>query len=157
MDLITLRAMMDDDLPVFFKQMQEEDGIQMAGFTPKYPFDKQAFNEKWEKIKADTSIIRRTILFNGEIAGHIARHNRFGEPEITYWIGKEFWYNGIASKALADFLIIDRERPLYARTAFDNFASQRVLEKCGFIKTGSEKGFANARSKEIEEYIFTIK
>jgi RimJ/RimL family protein N-acetyltransferase len=40
---------------------------------------------------------------------------------------------GLATRALADFVAkAERSRPLYAATALDNVASQRVLEKCCF-------------------------
>jgi hypothetical protein len=31
-----------------------------------------------------------------------------------------------------------------------------VLQKCGFVITGEDKGFANARGQEIEEYMLTL-
>lgn len=42
------------------------------------------------------------------------------------------------------------------RTAKDNLASLRVLQKCGFVITGEDQGFANARGAEIEEYVLTL-
>jgi len=80
----------------------------------------------------------------------------FGKPEITYWIGNELWGKGIASHACIKFLKVIEQRPLYARAAKDNIGSIRVLEKCGFVKTGTEKAFANARNQEIEELIFKL-
>ena len=50
-----------------------------------------------------------------------------------------------------------KERPIYARAAKDNFASLRVLEKCGFTITGYNKGYANARAAEIEEATLELK
>lgn len=41
--------------------------------------------------------------------------------------------------------------------AKDNLASLRVLEKCGFAISGEQKGFANARGKDVEEYILELK
>ena len=38
----------------------------------------------------------------------------------------------------------------------DNLASLRVLEKCGFVVIGREKGFANARGMEIEEVVLEL-
>jgi RimJ/RimL family protein N-acetyltransferase len=55
-----------------------------------------------------------------------------GKPQVTYWLGKAFWGNGIATLALTEFLRIFNTRPLYASVAKDNAASIRVLEKCGF-------------------------
>jgi ribosomal-protein-alanine N-acetyltransferase len=48
----------------------------------------------------------------------------------------QFWGKGIATKALTEFLNIETIRPIFGRVAFDNFGSQKVLEKCGFDKVG---------------------
>ena len=76
---------------------------------------------------------------------------------MSYWIGREFWGKGIATKALAVFLSAVKARPLYARAAKDNIASLRVLEKCGFAITGYERGFANARGEEVEEVVLELR
>jgi RimJ/RimL family protein N-acetyltransferase len=34
--------------------------------------------------------------------------------------------------------------------------SQRVLQKCGFTLIAKEKGFANARNMEIEEFVYQL-
>ena len=78
------------------------------------------------------------------------------EPEVSYWLGKEFWGKGIATWALGEFLEFDRSRPMYARVAKDNLASLRVLQKCGFVIQGEDKGFANAREQEVEEFILIL-
>ena len=78
------------------------------------------------------------------------------EAEITYWIDRKFWGQGIATAALQNFLKIEKIRPIFGRVAFDNYGSQKVLEKSGFIKIGKDKGFANARQEEIEEYIYKL-
>jgi ribosomal-protein-alanine N-acetyltransferase len=62
----------------------------------------------------------------------------------------------MAKTALKNFLKIEKIRPIYGRVAFDNYGSQKILEKCGFIKIGKEKSFANARQTEIEEYIYKL-
>ncbi len=98
----------------------------------------------------------RTILVDDVVAGHIVRHHWFADPEISYWLGREFWRQGVATKALLAFLDEAKDRPLYARVAKDNLASIRVLEKCGFLQTGEDKGFSNARGEEVEEFILTL-
>lgn len=104
----------------------------------------------------DPSIKMMTILYLGNVAGYVLSFIMFGEKEVGYWLGKEFWGKGIASQALMEFLQIIDERPLYAHAAKDNAGSIRVLQKCGFAITGEEIGFARARGTEIEEYIFTL-
>ena len=80
----------------------------------------------------------------------------FGETEVTYWIGKEYWGKGVATSALQLFLKEYKERPLYARAAKDNIGSIKVLEKCEFKKIKDEVGFANARNADIEESVFIL-
>ena len=77
-----------------------------------------------------------------------------GKREVGYWIAKQFWGQGIATSALHSFLQIENERPLYARVAAHNIGSRRVLEKCGFEKTGKQKALVESSGKEIEEYLF---
>jgi RimJ/RimL family protein N-acetyltransferase len=81
----------------------------------------------------------------------------FNQPEIGYWLGKEFWGKGIATQALAAFLKIVTTRPIYAAAAADNLGSLRVLQKCGFVITGYDKGFAGARQQEIDEALLELK
>ena len=83
----------------------------------------------------------RTIKANEEIVGSIAKFFIENDAEITYWIDRKFWGQGIATTALQDFLKIEKIRPIYGRVAFDNYGSQKVLEKNGFVKIGKEKGF----------------
>ncbi len=153
---VQLRDVQDDDLPIFFAQQQEPAGVQMAAFTAKDPTNRAAFDSHWAKIRADAGVILRTILYNDHVAGSIACHSWFGEPEITYWLGESFWGKGIATAALRQFLQQHPARPLYARVAQDNVGSLRVLQKCGFVITGEDSGFAHGRGTEIPEYILTL-
>jgi RimJ/RimL family protein N-acetyltransferase len=150
---ITLRDITVDDLDIFFSHLSDPDAIEMAAFTAEDPNDRNAFNSHWERLMKNESIIKKTILFEGDVAGHIIRFEQFGNTEVTYWIGKEYWGKGIVTDALKQFLAILDERPLYARAAKDNLASIRVLEKCGFVLIAVEKGFAKARGREIEEVV----
>jgi RimJ/RimL family protein N-acetyltransferase len=154
---IFLREVEENDLITFIDHQMDPDAMYMAAFTAKNSSDKTSILEKWNQILNDDSIIPKTIVVNENIAGHIARFELFGKPEVTYWIGKEYWDKGIATKALELFLGDLEKRPLYARAAKDNLASIRVLEKCGFTIIGYEKAFANARGEKIEEVLFELK
>ncbi|MCA9752253.1 MAG: GNAT family N-acetyltransferase, partial [Gemmatimonadetes bacterium] len=79
-----------------------------------------------------------------------------GHRELTYWIAREFWGRGIATAAVSAFLHVDRGRPFGARVAEGNAGSERVLEKCGFRRVGTDRGFANARGEDIGETIFRL-
>lgn len=155
--LIHLRQTVPSDLNIFFQQQLDPHANYLAAFTAKDPADRQAFDAHWAKILADTGITLRTIQYGDQIAGSVAVHGWFGNPEITYWLGRDYWGKGIATCAVKQFLEIVKTRPLWGRTADDNYASQHVLQKNGFVLTGSEKGFSNARSCEVEELIFILK
>ncbi len=153
---VLLRDVIESDLPTFFEHQLDPAANHMAAFTAKDPADRDAFTAHWTKILADETITIKTILFEGHVAGHVLSHGWFGEPEVSYWIGKEYWGKGIATTALSEFLSYLKARPLYARSAKDNLASLRVLEKCGFAVIGKDKGFSNARGKEVEEFILQL-
>jgi ribosomal-protein-alanine N-acetyltransferase len=153
---ITLAETEQDDLNAFFQFQLDKEANYLAAFTSKDPNDRTAYIEKYTKFLSDPTINMRTIKVNDEIAGSVAKFVRENDAEITYWIDRRFWGQGIATTALKDFLKIEQIRPIYGRVAFDNLGSQIVLEKCGFVKTGNEKGFANARQTEIEEYIYKL-
>ena len=152
-----LREVVEVDLDVFFEQQRDPVASRMAAFTAKDPTDRDAFGQHWARILRDDAITIRTIALDGRVAGHIARFERLGKPEVTYWIGREFWGKGLATKALSAFLAYVTDRPLCARAAEDNLASIGVLEKCGFAICGSNNAFANARGEEITEVILKLR
>ncbi len=154
---ITLRDVTDADLPIFFDFQRDPSYNHMAAFTHKDPDDRAAFDAHWMKIRANPDIKNRTIVFEGEAAGHIASFFVEGHREITYGIARHLWGRGLATEALRRFLAVDPTRPLRARAAKDNAGSLRVLAKCGFEVTGEDIGFANARGREIEEFVFRLR
>ncbi|MFZ0533125.1 MAG: GNAT family N-acetyltransferase [Anaerolineales bacterium] len=155
--LVQLRELKRGDLPLLFDQQLDPEANWMAAFTAKDPTDRQAFDAHWEKVLADKSITIRTILYEGHVAGSVLCHAWGGEPEISYWLGREFWGKGIATHGLALFLEVVTVRPLTARVAKDNIASIHVLEKNGFELSEDGKWFSNARGKEIEELVWVRK
>jgi RimJ/RimL family protein N-acetyltransferase len=150
----SLREVIDTDLTTFFIQQLDPEANYMAAFTAKDPANRMAFDAQWKRIRSEPCILVRTILCEGEVAGSVLSYEDEGRPEVSYWLGREYWGRGIASWALAEFLrVVNRKRPMYARVAKDNLASRRVLEKCGFVMIAEARGFANARGMEIEELL----
>jgi RimJ/RimL family protein N-acetyltransferase len=98
----------------------------------------------------------RAVTRHGDLVGSIASFVLDGQTEVTYWIDRAVWGQGIASRALALFLEVVQIRPLYARAASDNVGSLRVLRKAGFQVTGTEVSFAAARKAPIEETILRL-
>jgi RimJ/RimL family protein N-acetyltransferase len=155
---VLLRDVTEADLPIFFEQQRDPAANQMAAFTAKDPADREAFTAKWAKILGDDTVTKKAVLVNGQVAGSVLSFVApwSGQLEVTYWVGREYWGRGIATKALTAFLGHLKARPVYARAAKDNIASIRVLAKCGFTISGHDKGFANARGEEVEEVVLRL-
>lgn len=145
--------MAENDIPIFFAHQQDPDANAMAAFPAR---DWEAFTAHWSRILADETVATKTIVFDGRVAGNIVAFARYGKREIGYWIGKEYWGKGIATRALTEFLGHEKARPLHARVATQNLASIRVLEKCGFTAYGREKAFDDALGEEIEELLLEL-
>lgn len=147
--------MTEDDLPVFFELQLHPEGRHMAAFT-RASEDREAFVERWEKILASGATVTKALVVDGRMVGMIGGFERDGIPEVTYWIGREHWGRGIATRGLSRFLELFPKRPLYARAVRDNAGSIRVLEKCGFVLCGEDRGFAEARGEEVEEVVYRL-
>jgi RimJ/RimL family protein N-acetyltransferase len=153
---VTLRPIEDSDLDALFDLMRDPVSVQMAAFTARDPDDWEAFDRHMSKVRADPDNTTRAVILGGRFVGSIASFVMEGETEITYWIDRSVWGQGVASQALALLLDMVRVRPLYARAASDNVGSLRVLQRAGFTIIGTEVGYANARGAEIEETILRL-
>jgi ribosomal-protein-alanine N-acetyltransferase len=152
----TVRDMVADDLPALFEIQRDQEGQHMAAFTAAADDDRDAYLAKQRRHLADAAITAKTIVVADEIVGSIACFEFEGEQEVTYWIRRDHWGRGIASAALAELLAEIRTRPVFGRTADDNLASMRVLERNGFVRTGADTAFAHARQREVTEIIFRL-
>jgi len=150
---IMLRDVTETDLPVLFEHQRDPDANRMAAFPPR---DREAFWAHWTKILADETLVTKTILFDGRVAGNICCFERDGTTQIGYWIGKEFWGKGVATKALSELLCHAMTRPLHAFVAKHNVGSIRVLEKCGFTVCGQDRAAAPTGGEEVEEVIMRL-
>lgn len=152
-DTIQLRDVIEADLAIFYEQQRDPEATQMASFPSR---TRDAFMAHWVKTMADPSVQIKTILFNGTVAGNIVCFQQLGEREVGYWLGKEYWGKGIATRALEEFLKIIETRPLYAHVAKHNIGSRRVLEKCGFKIAAEDRFFSEVFGKNIDEYVLTL-
>jgi len=156
MAVIALRPVQDRDLDALFEQMRDPEGVRMAAFTPEDPDNRNAFDAHMARVRSSPDITMRAVICDGHLTGSIASFPAEGRAEITYWIDRAAWGQGIATRALALLLELVTTRPLYARAASDNAASLRVLHKCGFTAVATENSFAAGRNEVIEETILRL-
>ena len=153
---MVLRDVQESDFPVLFEQQRDPEANWMAAFVSRDPSDWDVFVKHWRRVLEDPTTTLKAIVRNGEVVGSVGSFLSEGKPQVTYWIGKQCWGQGIATSALAKFVRDLRTRPVYASAARDNAASIRVLEKCGFTICGSAKAFAGARGEEVEEVMLQL-
>ena len=153
---LVLREIEDRDLGVLFEHWTDPEAIRMAAFTSPDPDDRTSFDRRWARLRSDVSTTNRVIEVDGRVVGHIASFDLEAHREVTYWIGREDWGRGFATRALQELLQLETSRPLYARAASDNAASIRVLTKCGFRIVGDGRGFAHGRNEETDEVVLRL-
>jgi RimJ/RimL family protein N-acetyltransferase len=134
---VTLRDVVEADVATFFGHQADPEAAAMAGFPSE---DRDAHAAHWRRILAEPAVLARTILADEEVAGNIVSWEQDGRREVGYWIGRELWGRGVATRALAAFLELEHERPLHARVVRGNAASIRVLAACGFSIIEADAG-----------------
>jgi RimJ/RimL family protein N-acetyltransferase len=136
---VTIRDVRVSDIDVFCEHRADPEANAMGGFPPR---DREAVVARWHEILADPNITSWTVVVNGAVAGNMVSwlHEK-GHREIGYWIGREFWGNGVATEAVRQLLQSEQRRPVEGWTSQQNVASGRVLEKNGFVYERDEDGF----------------
>ena len=153
---VVLRPVRDEDLDAVFDQMRDPESVRMAAFTPDQPDDRDRFDTHMARVLSSPDSTTLAVTADGELAGTIAAYLADEGTEVTCWIDRSMWGQGIASRALTLLLELVPVRPLHARAASDNLGSLRVLEKAGFRVIGTEVSFATARGGEIEETVLRL-
>lgn len=146
----SLRAVEPADLEAFYAHQADVDAAASAAFRPRARPD---FMRHWhEKVLGDAGVIVRTVLEHGTVAGNVCAFQEEERWLVGYWIGREHWGRGVATRALQQFVALVPARPLHAIVAAGNAGSIRVLQKCGFARTGT----LPTRDDGTEEWLFAL-
>jgi RimJ/RimL family protein N-acetyltransferase len=135
--------------------------------TDKFPFpysenSGRAFIEFSTK---DDPIHIFAIDINGQAVGGIGIHPQDDihrkNAELGYWLAEPFWGKGVISNAVkqsVDFAFdtfhIDR---VFARPFGTNLASQKVLEKNGFVLEGRFEKVLFKNNEYLDELIYAVR
>lgn len=83
-----------------------------------------------------------------------------GLSEIGYALSTPFQGQGVMTAALSqllpDLLFRSPLERIEARCAFENSASQRVLEKLGFVREGLLRGYFSLRGQRVDHVLFAL-
>jgi RimJ/RimL family protein N-acetyltransferase len=91
---LTLREVRDEDVPLLFEQWADPVAVHMAAFTAPDHMDRDAFERRWSRLRADETVLTRVIVVDDEVAGTIGSWGDSGEREVTYWMGRSYWGKG---------------------------------------------------------------
>ena len=73
---VCLRDVEDADLAWFYEHQADEAAAQLVGFKTRDP---DAFAAHWAKSRADESVLLRTVLADGSVAGHVVSWEQGGD------------------------------------------------------------------------------
>ena len=130
-----LRNVSVEDLPIFFEHQRDAVALRMAAFRSR---ERDAFMTHWRTNVLRPENVSRTVVVDRQVVGYVSSWEQDGKRLVAYWIGREHWGKGIATRALSEFLVLEPMRPLHAWVAVHNVGSIRVLEKCGFRTVARE-------------------
>jgi RimJ/RimL family protein N-acetyltransferase len=153
-DQIRLRDLQPGDLPRLYEFNLDPEANRLAATIPR---SAAVFDAHWKTARAQPGVVVKAILLENVLAGYVSCFKQNGLDAVGYWVGREFWGQGIASKALELLLKEVAVRPLHARVATANRASLRVLEKCGFVVQCVEVSPASERFLECKEAFLILK
>ncbi len=132
----------------------DPDSSEMAAVNPRTRAD---FDAHWAGSLSDPGVVPRAILADGEFAGWIGCFKSGGDDAVGYWIARDHWGRGIATRALALILQEVSIRPMHAQVAMHNGASKRVLERNGFVLEGTRHSAGDARYRACEEALYVLR
>jgi RimJ/RimL family protein N-acetyltransferase len=156
---ITLRPTTESDLRLIHSFELDPRANELAGTKPR---DWPTFAARWAVILADkdgtaTGVTPRVILADGVPVGSVNLSPYEGPESIGYWIGREHWGRGIATRAVEVMLRECPQRPIFATASASNHASLRVLEKNGFVEVSRCVTPATERAVERETVTLVLR
>ena len=130
-----------------------------------FPYTELDGEEFIEFATQDYPIHIFAIDIGGQAAGGIGIHPQEDihrkNAELGYWLAEPFWGQGIMTQAVSQMIAFafntyDINR-VFARPFGTNKASQRVLEKTGFILEGKFEKVVYKKGELIDELIYAIR
>jgi len=161
---ITIRPWREEYIPNLIKYANNENVARNLRDLFPQPYTEEDA-KTWIYFNKDLEpALNMAIILNGEAIGGVGImlkediHRK--NAEIGYWVAENYWGKGIATQAARlmveyTFTNFDVTR-IYASTFDYNVASQRVLEKIGFVKEARLKKALFKNGRYVDEVIMSI-
>lgn len=161
----TLRPWTPADLESLVKYANNFRIAQMLTNQFPHPYSRENGLSFIEMATKDTPRRILAIEVNNEAAGGIGLHPQADiyckNAELGYWLAEPFWGHGIMTQAVErmvqyGFEHLDVNR-IFARPFGINIASQRVLEKAGFVLEGRFEKTLFKNGEYLDELVYAVR
>lgn len=153
---VSIRPTTVEDLPILFDLQNDFEAYWQVALMQRDFDDRDAFMTRLNEMLEDAYTRVRTICERDSITGFCVTFVLEEEVNVGYWLGREFMGRGIVTDAMRRFLTEIDERPLYARVVYDNDASQRVVQKLGFVEIRRSIVESRVRGVDVEEILYQL-
>jgi hypothetical protein len=153
---VALRPVNDSDLDALFEQRRDPESVRMAAFVTEDPDDRTAFDVHMSKVRTSPEVTIRAVIADGRLVGSVGSFVVEGDTEVTYWIDRSFWGQGIAGRRWPCSWNRCPSGPCSPVPRVTMWDRSGVLQRAGFAIIGTEISFANGRNAEIEETILRL-
>lgn len=160
-----LRPWRKSDLPSLLTYADNDEIAKQLTDRFPHPYTEESGRKFIEMASAASPEQILAIEVNGEACGAIGLHPQEDifkkNAELGYWLAEPYWGKGIMTRAVRRMVRygfrnfqIDR---IFARPYGSNKASQRVLEKCGFILEGRFEKTLFKKGRYEDELVYAIR
>ena len=140
--MLTLRDLQTEDESWLIQYLNNPEVVKYL--TDRIPFPYTRDDARWWITSGSKKEIVRAIVFAGVPVGVIGVcpgiDNYRHKGEIGYWLGEDFWGQGIATQAvitMTDYIFNNTSlQKLFAPVFAENIASAKALEKAGYQLEG---------------------
>jgi len=159
-----IREFLANDVEAIVKNANNREVSKYMRDSFPYPYTKDNAVQRIDFVKKNYSSLFFAIADENELIGGIGAVpqtdvHRFS-AEVGFWLGQSHWNKGIITKALPVFCNylfskFDFNR-LTANVFEGNDASQKVLEKNGFVLEGKLRKSVFKENKFVDHYIYGL-
>ena len=162
---ISLRPWTSEDLPELVRMANNINIARFMADVFPHPYNNENGKAFIEFANSKTPASIFAIVMNDVPVGSIGLHVQADilrkNHEIGYWLGEEHWGKGIAVEAIRQiteygFANLDCLR-IFARIFGNNIASQKAIQKAGFVLEGKYDKTIFKNGELLDELIYALR
>ncbi|MFC4408982.1 GNAT family N-acetyltransferase [Chungangia koreensis] len=163
---LRLRKVTEQDAPYLMEYLSDDEVMKHYGLEPFESIEEAISEIQWyDSLLEEQTGIRWGISLKDDeqIIGSVGFHryvHQHHRVEIGFELSKAYWGKGIAGEALSAILTYGFETfPIQRIEALiepENLASQKLVEKHGFIREGLLRKYEYTRGKYDDLYMYSL-